>query len=69
MVTLYGTTNGFGWHMDEIVGAQIVSMPNAVPTQMAEGTFRASAIWLAGAFAGIVLVANASIVIGTRVQS
>jgi len=68
MVTLYGTTHGFGWHMDEIVGAQIVSMPNALPMQMAEGTFRTFAIWLAGAFAGIVLVANASIVIGTRVQ-
>jgi Protein of unknown function (DUF3365) len=69
MVTLYGTTHGFGWHMDEIVGAQIVSMPKALPMEMAEGTFRAFAIWLAGAFAGIVLVANASIVIGTRVQS
>jgi hypothetical protein len=69
MVTLYGTTHGFGWHMDEIVGAQIVSMPKALPMEMAEGTFRAFAIWLAGVFAGIVLVANASIVIGTRVQS
>ena len=69
MVTLYGTSHGFGWHMDEIVGAQIVSMPKTVPVRMAEGTFRAFAIWLASAFAGIVLVANASIVIGTRVQS
>jgi Protein of unknown function (DUF3365) len=68
MVTLYGTTHGFGWHMDEIVGAQIVSMPKALPMEMAEGTFRAFAIWLAGAFAGIVLVANASIVIGTRAR-
>ena len=68
MVRLYGATQGFGWHMEEIVGAQIVSMPNALPMQMAERTFRAFAIWLAGAFAGIVLVANASIVIGTRVQ-
>ena len=69
MVRLYGATQGFGWHMEEIVGAQIVSMPKAVPVRMAEGTFRAFAIWLASAFAGIVLVANASIVIGTRVQS
>jgi protein-histidine pros-kinase len=69
MVRLYGATQGFGWHMEEIVGAQIVSMPKAVPMRMAERTFHAFAIWLAGAFAGIVLVANASIVIGTRVQS
>jgi Protein of unknown function (DUF3365) len=69
MVTLYGATHGFGWHVGDIVGAQIVSMPEALPMQMVEGNFRAFAIWLAGAFAGIVLVANASIVIGTRVQS
>ena len=69
MVRLYGATHGFGWHMDDIVGAQIVSMPKALPMHMAERTFRAFAIWLAGAFAGIVLVANASIVIGTRVKS
>jgi hypothetical protein len=69
MVKLYGATHGFGWHMGDIVGAQIVSVPEALPMQMVEGNFRAFAIWLAGAFAGIVLVANASIVIGTRVQS
>jgi hypothetical protein len=69
MVRLYGATHGFGWHMDEIVGAQIVTMPKALPMQMVEGNFRALVVWLAGAFAGIVLVANASIVIGTRVQS
>jgi hypothetical protein len=64
MVRLYGTTNGFGWHLNEIVGAQIVSMPTALPMQIAEGNFRALVVWLAGAFAGIVLVANASIAIG-----
>jgi hypothetical protein len=69
MVRLYGTTHGFGWHMDEIVGAQIVSMSTALPMQMAEGDFHALVVWLAGAFAGIVLVANAAIAIGTRVQS
>jgi len=69
MVRIYGTTHRFGWDMDDIVGAQIMSMPKALPRQMAESTFRAFDIWLAGAFAGIVLVANASILIGTRVQS
>jgi hypothetical protein len=69
MVKLYGATHGFGWHMDDIVGAQIVSMPKALPMHMTEHTFRAFAIWLAGAFAGILLVANASIVIGTRLKS
>jgi hypothetical protein len=69
MVKLYGTANGFGWHMDEIIGAQIVSMPKALPMQMAEDSFRTLVAWLAGAFAGIVLVANAGIAIGIRGQS
>jgi Protein of unknown function (DUF3365) len=30
MVSTYGTQNGFGWKLDEIVGAQIVSVPMVV---------------------------------------
>jgi protein-histidine pros-kinase len=31
MIKLYGTANGFGWQHQEIVGAQIVSIPMSVP--------------------------------------
>jgi HAMP domain-containing protein len=31
MVALYGTQHGFGWKLGEIVGAQVVSIPLAVP--------------------------------------
>jgi HAMP domain-containing protein len=31
MIALYGTQNGFGWKPNEIVAAQIVSVPMAVP--------------------------------------
>jgi HAMP domain-containing protein len=31
MLASYGNANGFGWHLHEIVGAQIVSLPLAVP--------------------------------------
>ncbi|MEH2193822.1 MAG: DUF3365 domain-containing protein [Nostoc sp.] len=27
MITLYGTANGFGWKLNEIIGAQIISVP------------------------------------------
>jgi Protein of unknown function (DUF3365) len=30
MIAAYGTQNGFGWGLDEVVGAQIVSVPMAV---------------------------------------
>ncbi len=43
MVSQYGSSNGFGWKRDEIVGAQIVSVPMALPLRLADDAFRA---WL-----------------------
>jgi methyl-accepting chemotaxis protein len=39
MIKLYGTANGFGWKHNEIVGAQIVSVPMAVPIGNARRAF------------------------------
>jgi len=39
MVAIYGGTNGFGWKLNEIVGAQIVSVPAALPNQLAHTAF------------------------------
>src|SRR5258708_5841945 len=40
MVALYGPANGFGWKLNEIIGAQIVSVPSALPIQRANPTFK-----------------------------
>jgi protein-histidine pros-kinase len=40
MVERYGPANGFGWKMNEIIGAQIVSVPSALPVQRASHTFK-----------------------------
>jgi HAMP domain-containing protein len=40
MVAIYGPTNGFGWQPNEIVGAQIVSVPASVPIKMADSAFK-----------------------------
>lgn len=40
MVALYGPANGFGWKENEIIAAQIVSVPVALPVQMANRAFR-----------------------------
>jgi HAMP domain-containing protein len=40
MVDLYGPANGFGWKEDEIIAAQIVQVPVALPTAMANRSFR-----------------------------
>jgi protein-histidine pros-kinase len=38
MVALYGGQNGFGWKQGETIGAQVVSIPMAVPLQRAYST-------------------------------
>jgi len=40
MIRRYGAANGFGWKLNETVGAQIVSVPFSVPAQMADHAFR-----------------------------
>lgn len=66
MIQLYGPDNGFGWKMNEIIGAQIVSVPMAIPLQMAQMTFQRLGLWLAGAFLGILLAANLGVTISMR---
>ena len=58
MIKLYGTANGFGWKMDEVIGAQIVSVPMSLPLNMADQTFQSLVKWLAGAFLGIGMIGN-----------
>jgi len=41
MIALYGDDNGFGWKMNEVVGAQIVSVPMSVAVEKADRTFLA----------------------------
>jgi protein-histidine pros-kinase len=53
MLDLYGPANGFGWHMDEVIGAQIVSVPMSVPIARANQTFKAFMGSLAAVFAAI----------------
>jgi HAMP domain-containing protein len=47
MVRIYGRNNGFGWKQDEIIGAQIVSVPMSVPTKVANTALWNLMLWLA----------------------
>ena len=40
MLDVYGNANGFGWKMNEMIGAQVVSVPMAVPIERANHTLR-----------------------------
>jgi protein-histidine pros-kinase len=46
MVKAYGSVNGFGWHSNETIAAQIVSVPMAVPIQIARTAFHTLVIYL-----------------------
>ena len=37
---IYGSANGFGWNENDIIAAQIVSVPASLPVQMADLAFR-----------------------------
>lgn len=55
MVALYGPSNGFGWKENEVIAAQIVSVPVTVPMQMADRAFARLIVSLA-IVAGVTLV-------------
>ena len=58
MLALYGDANGFGWKMNETVGAQIVTVPMAYPIQKAENAFKVFMGSLTGIFIFIIIVLN-----------
>jgi len=58
MLARYGNANGFGWKLNEIVGAQIMSVPMEVPVAQARHAFLAFMGSLAIVFAAIVIVLN-----------
>lgn len=58
MVDKYGTANGFGWNFNEIVGAQVVSVPTDVPFARARKAFITFMTSLAGVLVAIGLILN-----------
>jgi len=58
MVDKYGTANGFGWQLNDIVGAQIVSVPYRVPVQHANVVLTSFVQVLVGMFVFLFIVGN-----------
>jgi protein-histidine pros-kinase len=63
MLKIYGSANGFGWKPGEVVGAQIVSVPEAVPLRLAAAAFRELVTALLGVAAFILLALNALMIL------
>ncbi len=58
MVDLYGPNNGFGWKLNEVLGAQIVSVPMSVPFEAARQTFTQLMVGLGLVFAVMMVLLN-----------
>lgn len=58
VVKAYGPNGGFGWKLNEIIGAQIVSVPMAVPIGLANTAFKTLLASLIAVFASILVVLN-----------
>jgi protein-histidine pros-kinase len=61
MIKQYGTANGFGWKLHDVIGAQIISVPASLPNAMAARAFRALMIALVGVVVVTLLALNVSI--------
>jgi protein-histidine pros-kinase len=67
MIAVYGSANGFGWRLNETIGAQIVSVPLSSPLSRA---FRETMVFVA-ALAGIfvAMLALLNLLLGAAVLS
>jgi len=61
MLAAYGSANGFGWKPNEIVGAQIISVPMSVPIAIANEAFRSLMIALILTLVAAVLALDAGV--------
>ena len=62
LVDKYGPSNGFGWKVNDILTAQIVSAPMRLPVQRARSTFMVFLSSLAVIFVVVFLAVNAMLV-------
>jgi HAMP domain-containing protein len=58
MIDLYGSANGFGWKLGDVIGAQIVSVPMQVALDRASDAFKVYLLALVAVFAVTLVLLN-----------
>jgi protein-histidine pros-kinase len=58
LIARYGSDNGFGWQANEIIGAQVVTVPLANAVANAQRAFHDLMLLLLAVFAGLLLAIN-----------
>jgi len=58
LLSKYGSANGFGWKLDEVIGTQVVSVPMTLPLMRAEETFKMFLLFIIGVFIFVIVLLN-----------
>ena len=61
MIAKYGSANGFGWKENEVIGAQVITLPLSVPLEIARKEFNAVLLYLGIIFLASLIVLNAAL--------
>lgn len=61
MLEKYGSANGFGWQLNDVIGAQIVSVPYELPLKRADVVLKSIVILLVGLFVFLFAAINGSL--------
>ncbi|HEY7303105.1 MAG TPA: DUF3365 domain-containing protein [Bryobacteraceae bacterium] len=67
MIRQYGPNNGFGWKLNEVIGAQIVSVPEALPIKIADRALKTLIAYLV-VVALIALIVLDAVLIATVIR-
>jgi HAMP domain-containing protein len=62
VIDQYGSDNGFGWKVNDIVAAQIITAPMQLPIQRANSAFTAFMLSLAAVFLVLIAAINAMLI-------
>jgi HAMP domain-containing protein len=63
MIRQYGSNNGFGWKFNEIIGAQIVSVPESLPIQIADRALEKLILYFAGVAVAVLVVLDLLLIV------
>jgi HAMP domain-containing protein len=58
MIDKYGSANGFGWTMNDVIGAEFVSVPMTQPIERGRAVWRTFMLSLTAVFAVVLIVMN-----------
>ena len=61
MIRKYGSANGFGWKLNQVIAAQIVSVPMTVPDAIAEKAYHNLVLFLIGVFVVTILALDSAL--------